>query len=251
MASPRMAHLSRHLDRASAVPGAEGEALDRRRRVARRGTRGSSTASRRPRWTPSPRRRRCAPRAIADGGLVHLFGTGHSRIPLEEMFPRYGSYPGFHPIAELSMTFHTQVAGANGQRQAMFIERTEGLAEVILANFQFGPSDVMLVFSASRADGRADRDGDRRPGPRPAVGGGHLGRPVDGRPPDHPTGPGCSTTRTSSSTCARRPAMRSSVSTGWTRRSARARRSPTPRSSTRSRSRRRRSCSSRGRCHRS
>ncbi len=90
----------------------------------------------------------CA-RAIGDGGLVHLFGTGHSRIPLEEMFPRYGSYPGFHPIAELSMTFHTQVVGANGQRQAMFIERTEGLAEVILANFQFGPTDIMLIFSAS------------------------------------------------------------------------------------------------------
>ena len=36
--------------------------------------------------------------AIAAGGLVHLFGTGHSRIPVEEMFPRYGSYPGFHPI---------------------------------------------------------------------------------------------------------------------------------------------------------
>jgi uncharacterized phosphosugar-binding protein len=90
-----------------------------------------------------------AARAIADGGLVHLFGTGHSRIPLEEMFPRYGSYPGFHPIAELSMTFHTQVAGANGQRQAMYIERMEGLAEVILANFQFAPADVMIVFSAS------------------------------------------------------------------------------------------------------
>jgi uncharacterized phosphosugar-binding protein len=87
--------------------------------------------------------------AIAAGGLAHLFGTGHSRIPLEEMFPRYGSYPGFHPIAELSMTFHTQVVGANGQRQAMFIERVPGLAEAILANFTFGPSDVMLVFSSS------------------------------------------------------------------------------------------------------
>jgi len=91
---------------------------------------------------------RCAA-AIASEGLVHLFGTGHSRIPLEEMFPRYGSYPGFHPIAELSMTFHTQVVGANGQRQAMFIERTEGLAEVILSNFEFGPNDVFMVFSAS------------------------------------------------------------------------------------------------------
>jgi uncharacterized phosphosugar-binding protein len=87
--------------------------------------------------------------AIAAGGMVHLFGTGHSRIPLEEMFPRYGSYPGFHPIAELSMTFHTQVAGANGQRQAMFIERVEGLAEMILENFEFQPADVMIVFSSS------------------------------------------------------------------------------------------------------
>lgn len=86
--------------------------------------------------------------AIAAGGLVHLFGTGHSRIPLEEMFPRYGSYPGFHPLAELSMTHHTQVVGVNGQRQAMFIERTQGLAEVILSNFEFGEHDVMIVFSA-------------------------------------------------------------------------------------------------------
>jgi uncharacterized phosphosugar-binding protein len=86
--------------------------------------------------------------AIAADGLVHLFGTGHSRIPVEEMFPRYGSYPGFNPIVELSMTFHTQVVGANGQRQSMFIERMPGLADEILSNFTFGPSDVMIVFSA-------------------------------------------------------------------------------------------------------
>jgi uncharacterized phosphosugar-binding protein len=87
--------------------------------------------------------------AIAADGVVHLFGTGHSRIPVEEMFPRYGSYPGFHPIVELSMTFHTQVVGANGQRQAMFIERVEGLADAILANFTLRPSDALLVFSHS------------------------------------------------------------------------------------------------------
>lgn len=87
--------------------------------------------------------------AIAADGLVHLFGTGHSRIPVEEMFPRYGSYPGFNPLIELSMTFHSQVVGSNGQRQAMFIERMPGLAEVILSNFRFGPRDVMIVFSAS------------------------------------------------------------------------------------------------------
>ena len=85
--------------------------------------------------------------AIAAGGLVHAFGSGHSRIPVEELFPRYGSYPGFNPIVELSMTFHTQVVGTNGQRQAMFIERVEGLAEAILANFELEPPDVFIVFS--------------------------------------------------------------------------------------------------------
>lgn len=92
--------------------------------------------------------RLCADTIAADG-LVHLFGTGHSRIPVEEMFPRYGSFPGFHPIVELSMTFHTEVVGTNGQQQAMFIERMPGLAEVILGNFSFGPHDVMMVFSAN------------------------------------------------------------------------------------------------------
>src|SRR5881628_1211552 len=88
----------------------------------------------------------CA-QAIGAGGFVHMFGTGHSRIPVEEMFPRYGSYPGYNPIVELSMTFHTQVVGANGQRQAMAIERMEGLAEQILENFELAPPDAMLVFS--------------------------------------------------------------------------------------------------------
>src|SRR5437762_1332656 len=87
--------------------------------------------------------------AIAADGLVHLFGTGHSRIPVEEMFPRYGSYPGFNPIVELSMTYHTQVVGSNGQRQAMFIERIPGPAEAILSNYELRPQDVMIVFSAS------------------------------------------------------------------------------------------------------
>src|SRR5436305_14785086 len=71
---------------------------------------------------------------ILAGRMVHVFGSGHSRIMVEEMWPRYGSFPGFNPIVELSLTFHTQVVGANGQRQAMFLENTAGLAERILRN---------------------------------------------------------------------------------------------------------------------
>ncbi|HVO41133.1 MAG TPA: SIS domain-containing protein [Aggregatilineales bacterium] len=86
---------------------------------------------------------------IAGNGLVHMFGTGHSRMFLEEMYPRHGSFPGFHPIVELSLTFHNQVVGANGQRQAMFIEHVEGLAQKILRNFVIYPPDSFLIYSNS------------------------------------------------------------------------------------------------------
>ena len=87
--------------------------------------------------------------SIAAGRMVHVFGSGHSRIMVEEMWPRYGSFPGFNPIVELSLTFHTQVVGANGQRQAMFLENVGGLAERILRNFELSPQDSALVISSS------------------------------------------------------------------------------------------------------
>lgn len=87
--------------------------------------------------------------SIAAGRMVHVFGSGHSRIMVEEMWPRYGSFPGFNPIVELSLTFHTQVVGANGQRQAMFLENVSGLAERILRNFELSSQDSALVISSS------------------------------------------------------------------------------------------------------
>jgi len=86
---------------------------------------------------------------IAGGGLVHLFGSGHSRIFVEEMWPRYGSFPGFNPMVELSLTFHNPVTGSNGQRQAMFLENVPGLAERILRNFDLPATDCAFVASSS------------------------------------------------------------------------------------------------------
>src|SRR5258705_3292176 len=86
---------------------------------------------------------------ILAGRMVHVFGSGHSRILVEEMWPRYGSFPGFNPIVELSLTFHNLVVGANGQRQAMFLENVSGLAERILRNFDLSPKDAALVVSSS------------------------------------------------------------------------------------------------------
>jgi uncharacterized phosphosugar-binding protein len=86
---------------------------------------------------------------IRAGRLVHVFGTGHSRMAVEEMFPRYGSFPGFHPIVELSMTFHNPVVGANGQRQAMFLENVQGFGPVLWRNFATDPADALLAISTS------------------------------------------------------------------------------------------------------
>jgi uncharacterized phosphosugar-binding protein len=86
---------------------------------------------------------------IHAGRMVHLFGSGHSRIMVEEMWPRYGSFPGFNPIVELSLSFHNLVVGANGQRQAMFLENVPGLAARILRNFDLSPADSALIISSS------------------------------------------------------------------------------------------------------
>ena len=86
---------------------------------------------------------------ILSGRMVHVFGSGHSRIMVEEMWPRYGSFPGFNPIVELSLSFHNLVVGANGQRQAMFLENVSGLAERILRNFDLSTLDSALIISSS------------------------------------------------------------------------------------------------------
>ena len=86
---------------------------------------------------------------ILQGRMVHVFGSGHSRMMVEEMWPRYGSFPGFNPIVELSLSFHNLVVGANGQRQAMFLENVPGLADRILRNFDLKETDTALVISSS------------------------------------------------------------------------------------------------------
>lgn len=87
--------------------------------------------------------------SILAGRVVHVFGSGHSRIMVEEMWPRYGSFPGFNPIVELSLTFHNNVIGANGQRQAMYLENVPGFAERIVRNFSLSEKDSAFIISSS------------------------------------------------------------------------------------------------------
>lgn len=87
--------------------------------------------------------------AIAQDGLVHLFGCGHSRMLCEEMTPRQGCFVGWHTIVELALTFHNLIVGPNGLRQSLHLEKTPGYAEQILRNFAFGPHDAIIIISTS------------------------------------------------------------------------------------------------------
>jgi uncharacterized phosphosugar-binding protein len=91
--------------------------------------------------------------AIASDRLVHVFGSGHSRMNTEEMFPRIGSFPGFHPVAELAISNHVGVVGPNGLRQAMFLEKVDGFGRVILQQFKCHPGDAFLIFSSTGING--------------------------------------------------------------------------------------------------
>jgi len=94
----------------------------------------------------------CADTIVQDG-LVFCWGGGHSRMSVEEMFPRIGSYPGFYPMVELALTFYTNVVGADGLQQSFFLERQERYADAILSNYEFGPHDSMICFSSTGING--------------------------------------------------------------------------------------------------
>ena len=90
----------------------------------------------------------CAER-IARGGLVFLFGNGHSRMMCEEMTPRQGCYAGFVALVETALSNHAAIIGANGLRAPLYLENYEGYAEQILRSFHFGPQDAFIVISTS------------------------------------------------------------------------------------------------------
>lgn len=84
--------------------------------------------------------------SIADGGLVHVFGSGHSVIPVLDIFPRYGSFVGFHPLMDPRLMW-TDVLGGGGARGLLWLERREGYIESFLESFSFKEKDVMMVYS--------------------------------------------------------------------------------------------------------
>lgn len=87
--------------------------------------------------------------SIAHGGLVFLFGNGHSRMMCEEMTPRQGCFVGWVAMVELALSNHAAIVGSNGLRAPLYLEKYEGYAEEILKGFGFGPHDAMIIISTS------------------------------------------------------------------------------------------------------
>jgi uncharacterized phosphosugar-binding protein len=83
---------------------------------------------------------------ISRGSIVHLFGSGHSMLPALEIFPRYGSFVGLHPIIDPRL-FWFNVLGSFGVPEMLFLQNTEGYAEVMLDGQHLHDGDILVVFS--------------------------------------------------------------------------------------------------------
>ncbi len=78
--------------------------------------------------------------AIASGGLVHVFGSGHSHMVAEEAFYRAG---GLVPVNAVLVDWLMVHPG----KRASLLERLPGLGEVILATEPVQKGDVFFVSS--------------------------------------------------------------------------------------------------------
>ena len=84
--------------------------------------------------------------SILEGRAVHLFGSGHSVIPVLDIFPRYGAYIGFHPIMDPRLMWFN-VVGPGGARELLWLEREPGYIKNTLLSHHLDPRDSLLVFS--------------------------------------------------------------------------------------------------------
>ncbi|OFX27395.1 MAG: hypothetical protein A2Z07_04090 [Armatimonadetes bacterium RBG_16_67_12] len=82
-------------------------------------------------------------KALDQDRLIHLFGTGHSRLLAEEGFFRAGGLACINPVVihELSLLMDPLLATA--------AERDVTVAARVFTRYRISPGDVMIVFSNS------------------------------------------------------------------------------------------------------
>ncbi|MBI3557087.1 MAG: SIS domain-containing protein [Deltaproteobacteria bacterium] len=82
-------------------------------------------------------------RTVDGGGLVYVFGSGHSSILVEEAFHRAGGLIPVYPVLHTFLTPHTtpKISGK--------LERLEGVASILFARSGAGARDMMWIASNS------------------------------------------------------------------------------------------------------
>jgi uncharacterized phosphosugar-binding protein len=81
--------------------------------------------------------------AIADDRLVYTFGTGHSSLLASEGLFRAGGLACVSAVLESPVTFEP------GGIASSFFERSQRYAPLLLARYDLGAGDVLVVFSNS------------------------------------------------------------------------------------------------------
>jgi uncharacterized phosphosugar-binding protein len=81
--------------------------------------------------------------AVAQDGIIYTFGTGHSHVIAEDVAYRAGGLVPVDAILEAALTGHEKV------RQSEFMERLEGISDVILDYYNPTPHDAMVIISNS------------------------------------------------------------------------------------------------------
>ncbi len=84
--------------------------------------------------------------AVEGGGFIHLYGSGHSVIPVMEAFPRYGAFAALNPLTDPRLMWW-DVLGSGGVRELLWLERTEGYVQQYLNNQPISSGDAMIVVS--------------------------------------------------------------------------------------------------------
>ncbi|HYK71619.1 MAG TPA: SIS domain-containing protein [Pseudoneobacillus sp.] len=82
-------------------------------------------------------------KAIMNGGIIQLFGCGHSHILTEEVFYRAGGLVPIKPILIEPLMLH------EGALRSSQLERQNDYAEGFLKEQDFRPDDVVFVISTS------------------------------------------------------------------------------------------------------
>lgn len=88
-----------------------------------------------------------AAKAVAQDGLIHTFGTGHSHMVAEEVVYRAGGLAAVNAILEPSITGDQQVS------KSEYTERMEGWGKIIVDYHRVDKKDVMIVISNSGRNG--------------------------------------------------------------------------------------------------